>query len=265
MGKLLLVDGHNLLFKAFYGIPEKLLSNGRPIHGVIGFISIITKIVKVTEPTHILVVFDPEEKPSRATLYPHYKENRQQDFGGKPDRENPFSQLADIKRALDCLHIKYVEQTGYEADDMIASYASQVPCKIVIVSSDTDFLQLVNKRTTMLRYHRKKSLSFNEAVVQEKYGIHPSRFLEYKALIGDKTDNIGGIKGIGPKNAIKVLNGERELMEEERRLFERNHSLIKLNTRVELPYTLNQLSFANKFEDFKAFEFLQNIGVLDGR
>jgi len=103
---------------------------------------------------------------------------------------------------------------------------------------------------------------FNEAVVQEKYGIHPSQFLEYKALIGDKTDNIDGIKGIGPKNAVKVLNGERELIEEERELFERNRGLIKLNTRVELPYNLNQLSFTNKFEDFKAFEFLQNIGVL---
>ena len=261
MNKLLLIDGCNLLFKAFFGVPEKLLPDGSPIQGAIGFIAIVAKIMKVIEPTHVLVVFDPEEKSSRTDLYPQYKQNRE-DFGSKVDRENPFTQLADINTALDSLSIKHIEQPGYEADDMIASYASQVPCKVVIVSSDTDFLQLISKRTAMFRYHGKKSILFTESVVQEKYGIHPSRFLEYKALIGDKSDNIDGIKGIGPKNAIKVLNGERELTEEEQKLFERNQSLIELDAGAELPYTLNQLSFVNRFKDFKAFEFLQSIGVL---
>ena len=103
---------------------------------------------------------------------------------------------------------------------------------------------------------------FTETLVQERFGIHPSRFLEYKALVGDKTDNIDGIKGIGPKNAVKVLNGERELTEEEREVFERNRSLIELDAGIELPHSLNQLSFTNKLEDFKAFEFLQRIGIL---
>ncbi len=261
MNKLLLMDGCNLLCKAFFGIPEKLLPNGKPIQGVIGFVGIMAKIIEAIEPTHVLVVFDPEEKPSRADLYPQYKQNRE-DYGSKADRENPFTQLADIKTALESLHIKYVEQPGYEADDMIASYASQLSCDVVIVSTDSDFLQLISKRTTMLKYQGKKSLLFDETVVQEKYGIHPSRFLEFKALIGDKSDNIDGIKGIGPKNAIKVLNGGRELTEEEQKVFERNRGLIELNTTVELPYALNQLSFTTKFGDFKAFEFLQNISVL---
>jgi len=261
MNKLLLVDGCNLLFKAFFGIPEKLLPNGKPIHGVIGFIAIMAKIVKAVKPTHVLVVFDPEEKSPRTDLYAQYKQNRE-DFSSKIDRENPFTQLADIKTALESLNIKYVEQPGYEADDMIASYVSQLSCEVVIVSSDTDFLQLVGKRTTMFRYHGKKSLLFNETVVQEKYGVHPSQFLEFKALIGDKSDNIDGIIGIGPKNAIKVLNGERELTEKELEIFERNRSLIELNAGVELPYTLNQLLFTNKCRDFKAFQFLRNTGVL---
>lgn len=232
------------------------------LYRVIGFIGILNKIIKLIEPTHILVVFDPEERPSRVELYPQYKQNRIKDFGGMVDRENPFSQLADIKIALNSLNIKHVEQSECEADDMIASYASQIPCEIVIVSSDTDFLQLVSERTTMLRYHGRKTTLFTVALVQLKYGIHPSRFLEYKALIGDKTDNIAGIEGIGPKNAIKVLNDERVLTEEEQRLFERNRNLIKLNSSVELPYALKQLSLTDKFEDFKAFEFLQTIGLL---
>ena len=261
MSKLLLVDGHNLLFKAFYGIPEKLLSDGRPVHGIIGFVSIITKIINLTKPTHVLVVFDPEEKPSRATLYPPYKQNRH-GYSGKPDRENPFSQLGDIKKALDCLRIKYVEESGYEADDMIASYASQVPCEAVIASSDTDFLQLVCERITMFRYHWKNSVLFTESIVQEKFGIHPTSFLEYKSLIGDKTDNISGVKGIGPKYAIKVLNGQRELTKEEQEIFERNLSLIKLDTSIELPYSLKELSFGNSFKGFKVYEYLHGIGVL---
>jgi DNA polymerase-1 len=260
MKKLLLVDGHNLLFKAFYGIPERLLSNGRPIHGVIGFISILTKIIDSTEPTHVLVVFDPEEQPSRTTRYSPYKQNRH-DYGGKPDRENPFSQLAYIKRALDSLLVKWVEQPGCEADDMIASYASQVPCKTIIAATDTDFLQLVCKKTTVLHYHRKSPILFTESTVREKYGIHPRSFLEYKSLIGDKTDNISGIRGIGPKTAIKVLKGERELTEEERKIFERNRGLIKLDTRIKLPYSLKELRFRNSLEGLKIGEYLRSIGV----
>ena len=188
MKKLLLIDGHNLLFKAFYGVPEKLLPNGKPIQGVIGFITMLVKIIDVIKPTHVLVVFAPDEKPSRAALYPQYKANRQEDYGSKDDRENPFTQLDDIMTALDSLHIKYVVSQGCEADDMIASYASHVPYEVVIVSTDTDFLQLVDQKTTMFRYHSKKSLLFDEVIVQEKYGIHPSRSLEYAPIV-DTHDN----------------------------------------------------------------------------
>jgi len=261
MNKLLIIDGHNLLFKAFYGIPERLLSSGKPVQGVIGFVGIMTKIIREVRPTNVLVVFDPEEKSPKTNLYSQYKQNRQ-DFSNKPDRENPFSQLSDIKKALDNLGIKYLEQRGYEADDVIASFTIQYNCEIVIVSNDTDFLQLVNDRITVFRYHGKKSILFTEKVIQEKYGVSPSRFLEYKALIGDNTDNIDGIKGIGPKTAIKVLDNKKRLTKEERKIFERNKTLIKLNTEINLLYTLGQLSFNKDFKGFKGGEFLRIIGVL---
>lgn len=258
--KLLLVDGSNLLCKAFFGIPPKLLPDGKPIHGVIGFVSILVKIVNATHSSHLLVVFDVEEKPSRAEIYPPYKDNRKQTE--IPFIENPWSQWDGIIQALDGLSVKWVAQPGYEADDVIASYASYSHCRVVIAAADTDFLQLVSKRVTMFRYGGKQSVLFTESSVRKRYGIPPERFLEYKALIGDKTDNIDGIRGIGPKNAIKVLNGERELSPQEQDIFERNRSLIRLDTGAELRYSLEELKVPDKLKGLKAFEFLQNIGVL---
>src|SRR3972149_5827099 len=199
MDKLLLVDGHNLLFKAFFGIPERLLPDGRPVQGIIGFVGILRKILRQTKPSHVLVVFDPEEKPTRALRYDRYKANRR-DFSGCPERENPFSQLVHVKNALDSLGIRYAEEAGCEADDMIASYAVNSDCEVVIVSSDTDFFQLVNESILVLRYGGEKQVLFDEDLIMTKYGVHPDKFLEFKALVGDKADNIAGLKGIGPKN-----------------------------------------------------------------
>lgn len=261
MKKLLLIDGHNLLFKAFYGVPERLLPNGRPIQGIIGFIGITRKIIKSVVPTHVLIVFDPEEEPSRVALFDGYKRNRR-DFGDMPDRENPFSQLSDIKKALDHLGIKYTEQPGHEADDMIASLATWSDCEVIIASSDTDFLQLVTKRITVFSYHGKRSILFNEAMVKKRFGVHPSRFLEYKALVGDKSDNIGGVKGIGPKTAVKVINGERDLTEGERNIFERNFKIIALDTKVTCPFSLHELSLSRNFDGFKAGELLKRLNII---
>ena len=261
MKKLLLFDGHNLLCKAFYGLPERLLPDGKPIQGVIGFLGIMIKIIKKVEPTHILVVFDPEETPARALSYENYKGNRK-NFNNVPEKENPFSQLADIKTALENLGIKYLEQSGYEADDMIASMAYRAKCEVIIVSTDTDFLQMVDGRIKVFRYHGKKSIVFNEATVQEKYGIHPSRFIEYKALVGDKTDNIKGIKGIGPKTAVRVINSQKKLTEEEQEIFQRNLDIIALDTRVKCAFSLNQLSFSRELAGFKLGEFLKTTGLI---
>ena len=260
MNRLLLIDGHNLLCKAFYGIPEKLRPDGTSVHGVIGFIGMLLKISKSIDPTHILVVFDPEEQPSRVEQYAEYKQNRR-DFSDTPARENPFSQLVDILKALDRLSITHVMQPGYEADDMIASYAVQSDCEAVITSSDTDFLQLICDRIRVFRYQGKKSVVFNVDEVQRKYGLHPSRFLEYKALIGDKTDNIGGIKGVGPKTALKILNGEKELTEDEKDIFERNLGLIRLNTEIELPRGLSELICNDGLKEIRVGPFLRGIGV----
>ena len=121
MEKLLLVDGHNLLFKAFFGIPERLLPDGRPVQGAIGFIGILKRIIKQVQPTHLMVIFDSEGRPSRTLRFADYKANRR-DFSGVSVRKNPFTQLVFIAKILCMTGIKHVEATDSEADDLIASY-----------------------------------------------------------------------------------------------------------------------------------------------
>lgn len=261
MNRLLLIDGHNLLFKAFFGMPERIHTNGKSIHGVVGFISMTVNIIRKTTPTHVLVVFDPEETPSRKESYPEYKQGRP-DYSQMSERENPFTQLEGIKKGLEAIGIKHCEQCGFEADDLIASYTGQPDFQTVIVSTDNDFLQLVNRTTLVYHYHGKNSVFFNVEAVTAKFGVEPTRYLEYKALIGDKSDTISGVRGIGPKTALKVMKNEKTLTAEEQAIFERNIELIRLNSKVALPYELNQLTYKNHLDMFGVSAILRNAGIL---
>ena len=261
MHRLLLIDGHNLLFKAFFGMPERIKADGQSVHGVVGFISILVKVIRRTTPTHVLVVFDPEETPSRTENFPDYKANRK-DYNLGPERENPFTQLEGIKKGLDAIGVKFCEHSGHEADDLIASYAVNPEYQAVIVSTDNDFLQLVNETTGVYHYHGANSIWYNTAEFVKKYEFHPSRYLEYKALVGDKSDNISGVRGIGPKTAVKVLKKERALTLEEQTIFERNIDLIRLNSKVDLPYSLEQLVYQNHLDMFGVGAILRNAGII---
>ena len=123
MAKLLLIDGSNLLFQMFFGMPARIFgADGRAIQGTLGFVGALLKIIRMMSPTHVLVVFDGEHENARADLDEAYKANRP-DFSAVSEEENPYSQLGDIYRALDYLQIKYFETTDCEADDVIAGYA----------------------------------------------------------------------------------------------------------------------------------------------
>ena len=240
---LLLVDGNNLLFRAFFGFPERLRADGKPIQGVIGFSHMLSKMVRIAKATHTLVAFDPVERHTRRDLLEDYKQNRPS-YRNKPDRENPFSQFDDILATLTHLAIPHIQQSGYEADDVIASMALRAAAAdidVVIGSSDTDFLQLVSDRIMVMRYQGENSFFFTKQSVEAKFGVPPSQYLAYKALVGDKADNIPGAGGIGPKTALKVLRGERILNEEEQAIFERNKELIAFQTDMELPMTFEEL------------------------
>lgn len=207
MDKLLLVDGHNLLFQMFYGMPSRIYGrDGRAIHGTLGFVGALLKMLRMTCPTHVLVLFDGEEGGARHQLDPAYKANRP-DYSAVPEAENPFSQLKDIQRSLDCLGVRYLEAKGCETDDLVASYARKLEgeMEVVIASFDSDFFQLVTNRVSVLRYRGRRSQLCGPAYVWEKFGVSPQQYAQLKALIGDRADNIRGLDGIGVKTAAQLL------------------------------------------------------------
>ena len=123
MERLLIVDGHNLLFQMFYGMPARIINeNGVSIGGTLGFVGALLKIIRMTQPTHAVVLFDSEAGSGRTELNPEYKANRT-DFSDMPEEETPFSQLPYIYAALDSIGMAHAEAVGYEVDDIVASYA----------------------------------------------------------------------------------------------------------------------------------------------
>lgn len=207
-GNLLVVDGHNLLFRMFYGVPARIYAkDGHLIHGVIGFIGAMLKYIKRFDARYAIVVFDSEAPNPKSELNSEYKATRRRDFSNCSDADNPFSQLDDIKNLLDALNIKHCEVAGCEADDVIASYASKLNgLDMYIVSADSDLLQLVSENVFVFVDRGKKSVLYDMAKVIEKYGVSPKFILDYKALVGDKSDNIRGVPGIGPKTAMRLIN-----------------------------------------------------------
>ena len=197
--KLLVVDGSNLLFQMFYGMPSRIFNKeGKPIHGTLGFVGALLKIIRMIQPTHAVVLFDGEYENERKTLDADYKANRP-DFSEMPEEEVPFSQLPDIYKALDFLGIRRAETTVCETDDIVAAYALHYgeALEVVVSSFDSDFFQLITDKVSVLRYRGDKSILCTPSFVREKFGVEPCQYADFKSLVGDNADNVKGIKGIG--------------------------------------------------------------------
>jgi DNA polymerase-1 len=206
--KILIVDGSNLLFQMFFGMPSRIYNeDGIGIWGVIGFVGALLKIVKMTSPTHVAVLFDGESHNPRTDLDSEYKANRPS-FEDVSDEGNPFLQLPYIYKALDALHICHAETADCEADDWIASYAIKYGAEnsMVISSFDSDLFQLINERVHILRYRGDNSVICDKAWLLQKYGITPEQYADFKALTGDSSDNIKGAEKVGPKTAAALVN-----------------------------------------------------------
>jgi len=206
MKKLLLVDGHNLLFKMFFGMPFPFYNdNNVNITGTVGFVGTVVKMIKYLKVDECLVVFDGEGSRNIRDDE-DYKANRQTDYGTLSDEENPFTQLKFIKAVLDYLNIKWIETEGIESDDYIAIISKKYDGEVFISSTDTDFYQLVNDRVKIIKFRGKNKVFVDEKFIYENYSIQPSDFALYKAIIGDSADNIKGICKVGPKTAVKVID-----------------------------------------------------------
>lgn len=202
MDRLLVIDGNNLLFQMFYGMPAPIYNKrGRPIHGTIGFISFVIKEIKLLKATKAIVVFDGDGAKERIEEYPEYKANRGNDWENLPPEEVPFTQEEDIKIALDYMDIKYIYSEGTEADDFIASIAKigEERGDVVISSFDSDFFQLISDRVSVLRYRGKASVMWDKNKFFEEFGFSLSLYSLYKAITGDSADNIKGVGGMGKK------------------------------------------------------------------
>lgn len=263
MERLLIIDGHNLLFQMFYGMPARITGiNGKPIQGTLGFVGALIKIIKMVEPTHMVVLFDSEHDNERVRLLPEYKANRI-DYSQIPEDETPFSQLGDVYRALDYMGICHTEIMDGEVDDAVSAYVHTYRrnMEIVISSFDSDYFQLIDENVSVLRYRGKHTLVCDKAYILEKFGVAPSQYADWKCLTGDSADNIKGVAMVGPKTASGLLQqfGDleqilartqeikrpciRESVEGSVSQLMLNQQLIRLTGQAPIPFPVEQLTY----------------------
>ncbi|MFI0349570.1 DNA polymerase I [Actinomadura sp. 9N407] len=204
--RLLLLDGHSLAYRAFFALPVENFSttDGQPTNAVYGFTSMLINVLRDEEPTHIAVAFDRSEPTFRHEQYVEYKAGRQK----TPDEFR--SQVSLIFEVLDALRIPRLSVAGFEADDIIATLSVQATesgMQTLIVTGDRDAFQLVNEHVTILYPIRGVSelARMDPAAVQAKYGVPPERYRELAALVGETSDNLPGVPGVGPKTAAKWI------------------------------------------------------------
>lgn len=279
MNKLLLVDGSNLLFQMFFGMPARIRNrNGKAVHGTIGFIGALLKILRMTDPTHAAVLFDGEHENARKALDADYKANRI-DYGEVP-AEGPFSQLSDIYAALDCLGVKRAETTDCETDDWIAGYALTYgkDTKIIVSSHDSDYFQLLGENVTVLRYRGKQTAICTADDLTRRYGVTPAQYADFKALVGDAADNIRGAEKVGFKTAAELLQtfgtlqnlldnanliakpSVRASVVNDAQRLRTNYEMIRLTQNAALPFPLAELAY--RFTGQTARTILTDVGLL---
>ena len=273
----MLVDGSNLLFQMFYGMPSRITNkDGKAIQGTLGFVGALLKTVRKISPTHLAVFFDGECHNPRRDVDADYKANRP-DYSQIPEKDTPFSQLPDIYKALDHLNIRHSETTVCETDDWIAGYVSRYGNNhdIVIMSQDSDFYQLISDRISVLRYRGDKSVLCTPDYIKQALGIYPSQYAAYKSLTGDNSDNIRGVDKVGPKTAAALMNqfgtldnlikqaqsiqkpSIRKSVTEQTERILKNYELICMGGCDDLPYTMDELAFTDT--GLTTTEVLQNI------
>ena len=208
--RLLLLDGHSLAYRAFFALPIENFSTttGQPTNAVYGFTAMLINVLRDEKPTHVAVAFDRGEPTFRHEQWVEYKANR---------RETPEdfrSQLSLIFEVLDALGIRRLSAPGYEADDIIATLATEAAAEkmdVLIVTGDRDVLQLVSDRVTVLMTRRgiTEMTRFTPDTVQEKYGLSPAQYPDFAAVRGDPSDNLPGIPGVGGEDRDQVDRGVR--------------------------------------------------------
>src|SRR5437868_10241669 len=202
---IFLVDGSGYIFRAYHALPPlNRKSDGLQVNAVLGFCNMLWKLLRDmpedNRPTHLAIVFDKSEVTFRTKLYPDYKAHR------APAPDDLIPQFPLIREAVRAFDLPCLEQAGFEADDLIATYV-RIACErgasATIVSSDKDLMQLVTDCVTMYDTMKDRRLGIPEVI--EKFGVPPEKVIEVQSLIGDSTDNVPGVPGIGVKTAAQLI------------------------------------------------------------
>ncbi len=249
-----LVDGSAYIFRAYHALPPLTNPDGVVVNAVLGFTNMMVKLLNEMEAPYIAVIFDAARKNFRNDIYPDYKAHR------PPAPDDLIPQFALIRDCVTAFGMEPIEMEGFEADDLIATYAriaSEQGRKVTIVSSDKDLMQLVNDNVSM--FDPMKGKMMGEPEVLEKFGVCPNRVVDVQALAGDSVDNVPGVPGIGIKTAAQLINDygdletllsrADEIKQPKRRETLINHAddarvsmkLVSLDAHVDVPYDLDDL------------------------
>lgn len=283
MEKLVLIDGNSLLNRAYYATPLFTTKSGTPTNGIFGFIKLLLKIISDKKPSYMAVAFDLRAPTFRHKMYDGYKAGR------KPMPEDLAVQMPMLKELLRLMRINIVEQEGYEADDVIGTLAKRFPVQTYIYTGDRDSYQLVDKTTAVCYTKRGVTdlLELTEENFVAEIGLTPSQIIDLKALMGDKSDNIPGVAGVGEKSATALLteyfdlDGVYEHLSEikgalNKKLLENKEAayfskqLATIDTNAPIETTLEDCVLKMPFsrsvrEKFAEFEFksLQTLSIFD--
>ncbi len=201
MQKLVLIDGHAILHRAFHALPPLTNKDGVQTNAVYGFVTMLLQGLGDLAPTHLVVAFDLPQPTFRQQQYTQYQAKRPEMLS------NLAEQIPLVHELLDKLRIKYFEVGGYEADDVIGTLATQSKIETIIVTGDRDMLQLINDRVRVCVPVKGLSETkiYSRELVSQEFGVEPAQWVDVKALKGDASDNYPGVRGIGPKTAQDLI------------------------------------------------------------
>jgi DNA polymerase-1 len=251
MKNLLLIDANSLIHRSYHALPPLNAPDGRPTQALYGVASILLKLWREEKPAYAAALFDRPEPTFRKQEYPAYKAQR------PPAPQQLISQIIEAHELFSRFGIKTFEQPGFEADDLIATltkkFSGNPDLRIIILTGDLDTLQLVEGDSVVVRTLKRgitDTITYNRDAVFQRYGLEPKQLIDYKALVGDPSDNVKGVPGIGPKTASRLLKqfgclnrfyekpAEAKKFEKKLELFqgqiEQSRKLITLRTDVEL-------------------------------
>jgi len=250
-----LIDGNSLCYRAFYAIKGLSTSKGIPTNAIYGVLNMLRKLVKEHSPKMLTFVFDMKGPTTRHEKFKEYKVHRQ------PMPDDLIDQMDSIKEFISAYNIPIFQKEGYEADDIIATLAEKAKDKglsVTIVTGDKDALQLVDKFTKVLSPHTTSDKLYDPKGVHEKYGIGPDQMVELMALMGDSTDNIPGVKGVGQVTALKLVTkygsveniykniekiepeSLRKKLKENRKMAELSRELVELDRKVPVKFDIKE-------------------------